>query len=107
MFTNLFGSLTVDDLLHPELEFIDSRLVQLGNIKEGDIVNVSIRFKNIGDDTLILLNNFPTCNCTDVSYAKKVYNPGESGTINIKLDTTGKFGDQTIVVKLLTNSPQE
>lgn len=91
----------------PNLDFIDSRLVQYGDIEEGNVAYVNIRFKNTGDDRLIILEDFSTCNCTDVTYEKRVYEQGESGTISLTIDTEGKYGNQTIVVKLLTNTPQE
>lgn len=89
-----------------KLTFIDSRLVQYGDIKEGDVASVNIKFKNDGDEPLIILNSYKTCNCTDVKYSKKPLKKGEEGEVNINVDTSNKYGYQTIVVRLLTNAPQ-
>lgn len=89
-----------------KLTFIDSRLVQYGDIKEGDVASVDIRFRNDGGEPLEITGCFRTCNCTEVEYPQKPLKSGEEGVIHLSVDTAGKYGAQTIVVRLKTNTPQ-
>ena len=89
-----------------KLTFIDSRLVQYGDIKEGDVASVDIRFRNDGGEPLEITGCFRTCNCTEVEYPQKPLKSGEEGVIHLSVDTAGKYGAQTIVVRLRTNTPQ-
>lgn len=90
----------------PRLSFIDNRIVDYGDIVEGQMANVVIRFKNTGDQTLVIYDDKPTCNCTSVKY-DKVTESGESGEIRLSINTKGKYGKEIVVVKLLANTPEE
>ena len=37
-------------------------------------------------------------------YDRNAFAPGEEGEITIKIDTSGKLGKQTVVVRIVTNT---
>lgn len=90
-----------------ELKFISQRCINAGKIQEGIIKEYTFTFKNTGDEPLIILDDFPTCNYTDVEYEKQIYRAGEDGCIKVRIDTSNKLGQQTFVVRLLTNTEIE
>ena len=95
------------DLKPAKLQFIDSRIIEYGDIRQGDIAEVSVRFKNTGDDNLVIYDISKTCNCTKATIPKKVYSSGEEGRVSIKVSTVGKNGHQTVVLKMMTNGENE
>lgn len=97
--------LTAEDF--PELQFLDKRITDCGDIKEGQLINVRFRIKNIGDKRLVIYDFFPTCNCTNVEIGSRVIEPNSENEIRLMIDTTGKSGKQTIVVRVLSNSPDK
>lgn len=105
-FIVLLSLLSLFSFSGPELSFLDNRLVNYGDIAEGEKAVIEISYKNTGDNTLILYDHFPSCNCTSISYNKST-NPGETGKFVLNIDTTGKFGTETVVVKVLANTSDE
>ena len=65
---------------------------------EGDVVDYGevaygadgvrkFKFKNVGDDVLIIARVYSTCGCTIPKKPKDPIKPGESGEIEVKYDT--------------------
>ncbi len=88
----------------PVLRFIDKRIVNYGNIKSDDKVHLTVQFENSGDTPLYVFNVTTTCNCTKAQTDKKMYKPKEKGTVMIDIDAEGKYGQQTAVIRITTNS---
>ncbi|MBR3743592.1 MAG: DUF1573 domain-containing protein [Bacteroidales bacterium] len=88
----------------PELSFLNNRIVNAGQYREGELIEINSRIKNTGDEGLLIISTVATCNCTSVNYPKKTIAPGEEEEIKIRIDTNGKSGPGTVVVKLLTNT---
>lgn len=89
----------------PKLVFVDKRIQKIDNVKVGEVVKKIIRIKNTGDADLLIPNYKGSCNCTEVELPR-VLKPGEEGEINVKIDTEGKQGMNTITVLIETNTPQ-
>ena len=70
-----------------------------GTVTEGDIVRHNFKFKNDGVGKVKLAKTETSCGCTTASSALKEYAPGESGEMEVVVDTKGKKG---IVVKTVT-----
>lgn len=64
-----------------------------GDIEKGEKVNTSFDFTNSGTATLEILNVAASCGCTTADLKKKVYEPGESGSIPVTFDST-RFADK-------------
>ena len=91
-----------DDVnLRNEQALKDSTAVQLidsvynfGSITEGDKVEFSFRFKNIGKKALIVTNAHASCGCTVPEKPEKPIAAGETGLIKVIFNSKGKSGHQ-------------
>lgn len=77
------------------IQWIDSTYKDLGKIKEGQVVEVSYRFKNAGDKNLIIANVSASCGCTVPEKPEKPFAPGEEGVIKAKFDSKGRGKGET------------
>lgn len=88
----------------PELSFVNNRIVNAGKIREGEQIEITSKIKNTGDEELSIISTVATCNCTSVNYPQKPIASGEEDEIKIRIDTKGKSGPGTVVVRLITNA---
>ncbi len=67
-----------------------------GTVMEGEKVTHVYKFKNTGDEPLIISNAKATCGCTVPSWPREPIAPGESSEIKVQFDTKnkGKVGGQ-------------
>jgi hypothetical protein len=72
------------------LQWIDSTTQDLGNIKEGSIVEIAWKFKNTGDKPLIVSDARGTCGCTIADKPKEPIAPGQEGTIKARFNSQGQ-----------------
>jgi hypothetical protein len=79
-----------DSANYTTIEWIDSTVKDLGKINQGDVVEVSYRFRNSGDKNLIFTNLRASCGCTVPEKPEKPYAAGEEGVIKAKFDSRGK-----------------
>ena len=77
----------------------DESFHDFGQATEGAILRRTFRFKNIGERSVKIMSTSSSCGCTTVSNVIKEYAPGESGKMEVIVDTVGKKG---IVVKTVT-----
>jgi hypothetical protein len=54
-------------------------------------VKCTFTFTNTGDKPLVINQAVASCGCTVPTYTKTPVQPGESGTINVTYNGTGKF----------------
>jgi len=94
---------TVDPATLTKVEWLDSMDKDFGKIKEGENLEVSFRFKNVGDKPLIISNVSASCGCTVPETPKKPYAPGETGVIKASFNSTGKPGSQSKQVNVFAN----
>ena len=92
---------------YPKLSFLDKRIVEIQNVKQGTIVKQVFRVKNVGEAPLVFLNVQKSCNCTSAKISKNVLQPNETGSIEVEIDTKGKIGLTTISVVLVINTPEK
>ncbi len=74
-----------------------------GTIKEGDVVSVTIRFKNTGDKTLEIRDVKSSCGCTAAVLSSRVLKPNEEGKLRIEFDSSDRSGNVTRTVTLVSN----
>lgn len=65
-----------------------------GQIEQGDIVEHTFHFQNVGTEELVIENVKVTCGCTTPSYSKVAIAPGDNGEIQAKFNSRGKMGTQ-------------
>jgi len=87
------------------IEWLDSTDKDLGKMKQGDVVEVSYRFRNSGDKNLIFTNLHASCGCTVPEKPEKPYAAGEEGVIKAKFDSRGKrIGESRSTVYVSANT---
>lgn len=85
------------------VQLIDS-VYNFGSIKEGDKVEFSFRFKNIGDKPLVIASATATCGCTVPERPVKPILPGETGFIKAVFNSKGKPGHQEKGIAVSANA---
>ena len=73
-----------------------------GKIKDGAIVEHTFKFKNVGDNDLILKDVKASCGCTVPTWPKEPVKPGEESEIKASFNSTGKSMGSGEVNKTLT-----
>ncbi len=99
-----FSKLTQAELDNaPTMDF-DNKVFDFGTIKKGEKTTHEFKFKNNGKRDLIIRKTRTTCGCTAAD-VKKVIKPGESSSIKVTFNSTGKHGRQNKKVYVVTNIP--
>ena len=94
---------TVDPATLTKVEWLDGMDKDFGKITEGKILDVTFRFKNIGDKPLVISNVSASCGCTIPEIPKKPFAPGESGVIKATFNSSGKVGANSKQVNVFAN----
>ncbi len=87
----------------PQIKF-EKELYNFGTIVQGDTVEYTFKFKNIGTEPLKILNARGSCGCTVPSYTKEAIAAGKTGEVFVRFKSAGKRGMQNKTVTLMTNS---
>ena len=85
----------------------ESTEVSFGEIDSGKIIDLEFKFKNVGDDTLIIKNISASCGCTAAKLTKRDYKPGESGVLPVKFNSRGYNGKITKTITISTNDEDQ
>lgn len=92
----------------PSWEMPDAALVHnFGSVWAGETLRHTFEFKNIGDETLRILEAKPRCSCSVAENYSKVIEPGETGRIPFVLKTTNKHGPVNEYLNIKLNDPQK
>ncbi len=95
---------TQDSANFTSIQWLDSTYQDLGKIKEGQIVEVSYRFKNNGTKNLIIADVTAGCGCTIPEKPEKPYVPGEEGVIKAKFDSKDRIGEARKNITVTANT---
>ncbi len=82
-----------DTANYTNMEWLDSTFLSMGNVNEGEQVEVSFRFKNTGEKPLVIANVTASCGCTVPETPQQPFAPGEEGVIKAKFDSKGRPGE--------------
>lgn len=74
-----------------------------GVISDDTPMDAAFSFKNTGAGALEITNMQGSCGCTVGALDKRVYQPGESGTIKVTFNPHGKKGPQHTTVTVYSN----
>lgn len=91
------------DASTPIMKF-ESIFHDFGTITEGDKVETTFVFKNIGKTDLVISDAKGSCGCTVPEYPKNPLKSGETGIIKVSFNSAHKTGNQTKTVTLFTNT---
>jgi hypothetical protein len=75
-----------------------------GKVTEGEKVGYIFSFENKGTGNLVIASATASCGCTVPKYDSKPVLPGESGTLEVVFDTSGRNGKQTKSVTVSSNA---
>jgi hypothetical protein len=73
-------------------------------VKEGEKVACIFTFRNTGTGDLVINNVTTSCGCTVPKYDTKPISPGNTGSIEVVFDTSGRNGIQTKTVSVHSNA---
>ena len=79
----------------------------MGQITEGQKLEVSFRFKNTGTKPLVIKAVRPSCGCTAAEPPTEPIAPGEEGVIKGVFDSNGKQGKNTKTLTVESNAANQ
>ena len=90
---NADGKAAMTDTAHfTTIEWLDSLSRNYGTIVEGEKLNVTFRFRNIGNTPLVIGRVQPSCGCTIAEQPQKPVAPGEESQIRATFNSQGRWG---------------
>lgn len=89
-----------------QVQMVDSSY-NFGKISEGEVVEYSFRFKNVGNKPLVVKNASASCGCTVPEKPEQPIMPGELGSIRVKFNSEGKPGTAHKTVNISSNAQPE
>ena len=75
-----------------------------GNLKAGEKVTYSFKFKNTGKALLVISSVTTSCGCTVSDYPRQPIKPGENSTIDVSFDSEGRRGLQNKTITVFSNT---
>lgn len=85
------------------IEF-ETRTHDFGTIEQGEKVSFVYKFKNTGENDLILSKVQPSCGCTAPSWPKEPIKPQEEAQIEVIFNSKGRQGTQRKSVSVIANT---
>ncbi len=87
------------------IQWIDSAK-NLGKVREGEKIEISYRFRNTGNEILIINNIVVSCGCTVAEKPEAPIAPGAEGAIKATFDTKGRVGTNHKTMAVYTNTKE-
>lgn len=88
----------------PKLKFEETSY-DFGSLKKNSVVKTEFIFTNTGKQNLNIRAMKPNCGCTVSKMDKYDYAPGESGSISVEFNSTGRKGNQQKSIIVFSNDP--
>lgn len=85
--------------------FIEKRVFDFGQVREGELVEASFRVFNKGDKLLEIHDIIADCGCTVPEPKKAKILPGQTQTFKASFNTSGFEGKKTKSLRVYTNDP--
>jgi hypothetical protein len=82
----------------------EKEMHNFGQLIDGEKVSYSFKFTNSGNAPLIISSAKGSCGCTVPNWPKDPIAPGESGTIDVTFNSSGRSGKQNKAVTLTANT---
>jgi len=93
-----------DSANYTTIQWLDSTFKDLGKVKEGQMVEVTYRYKNTGNKSLIIANVSAQCGCTVPEKPEEPIAPGKEGVIKAKFDSKSRKGENRKDVYVTANT---
>ena len=81
-------------------------LVDIGALRQGEVVQYDARLRNTGIEPLVIKDIATSCGCTSVEYDKKPIPPGGEGAFSLRFDSRGMWGMQLKLIEIRTSASQ-
>lgn len=92
----------------PKTEMVfDQDHFDFGKIKIGTKVRHAFRFKNVGENPLMIADAQASCGCTIPSFSKTPVLPNQGGEITVEFNTAGRLGKNHKSVMVFSNANRE
>lgn len=76
----------------------------LGVLKAGEKAGCFFKYTNTGTGPLVITAAATSCGCTVPRYDKKPLEPGDSGSLEVIFDSSGREGFQTKTITIMSNA---
>ena len=99
-----FSSLTQEQKRAGALPQFESSSLELGTVREGSVLTGQFEVKNIGKDSF----NIYKADASEPGLTVTLPGPvsfGSTGTLDVRVDTSGQSGEILNIITLITNSP--
>lgn len=98
---------SVDSTLLAQFEW-EVTEYDFGKVTDGELVDLSFKFTNVGQAPLIIEQAEGSCGCTVPERPKEPVAPGQTGEIKVQFNSAGRVGATTKFVTLRANTlPRE
>lgn len=87
----------------PAIRF-DEEVFDFGTVKEGDVVEHTFTFTNVGSAPLLIENAMASCGCTVPEWSSEPIPAGQSGTIKVRFNTSNRPNQQLKTVTIRANT---
>lgn len=87
----------------PQFKF-ESDNHEFGEIKQGEKVTYSFKFKNTGNAPLVISSATASCGCTVPEYSKTPVEAGDDGFVKVTFNSEGKSGMVSKTITLIANT---
>lgn len=87
------------------IEF-DKTECHIGKVIEGEKVGCQFSFRNKGTADLIIQNASASCGCTVPRWSRVPIKPGETGSLEVIFDSSGRMGVQKKTVTVYSNTAE-
>lgn len=79
-----------DTANYTSIKWIDSTYQDIGNVKKGQVAEVTWRLKNVGTKPLVIAQVSPGCGCTVADKPEEPIMPGGESAIRAKFNSGGQ-----------------
>lgn len=92
----------ITSLFAQKIEFVSENL-ELGEVKVGETIKSSMKFKNVGTEPLVLKSVVGSCGCTVPEYPTTPIKPGDTAEIKISYSVGSSAGSFSKTVTIHSN----
>jgi hypothetical protein len=89
----LITAFFITPLFSQHIEFLNPDKIDVGKVREGEEINGTIKFVNVGNTDVIIKNIRTSCGCTAARPDKQAYAKGDTAVINFAVKTQGFKGN--------------
>jgi hypothetical protein len=100
-----FPPMSTEQMAQAPILLIENPSHDFGSIKRGESVMNDFVITNTGKSDLIIRLTRASCGFTATKPLKSALKSGESSTINVTFDSTGRSGEQNKVIYVFSNDP--